>query len=229
MTQGDEGLTFPQLEAELRSALQRLEEQGDNESSDQENATAVLEELAQREQEIKQLRDEIARLKERNEPDGRRVAVGTSMRLLTPPPFVLVTRHRYILAHLEHCSTERLAPSSAGSSRAVPARHTIAPLHGVTRTLSGSLISNLTRRPTPEPSDSGSQDAEIGELVFDSVQDDFSPFSGDQGHDDAASAMSTGPATPQPTPQPNLLNHDMNHATKRTMTNRHVEEVCACS
>ena len=50
----------------------------------------------------------------------------------------------------------------------------------MTRTLSGSFISNLTKRPTPEPSESGSHDAEIEDMIF----NDVSParaYRGDDG------------------------------------------------
>ncbi|EJF57819.1 hypothetical protein DICSQDRAFT_157138 [Dichomitus squalens LYAD-421 SS1] len=204
--------TKAELEAELRAALQQLEESEEADSAEQEDVVALREELKLREQEVDELRDEVARLKTQSEHDARRVTIGTSMRLVTPPP------------------TERLAPSSAGSGRPATTYRVGAPMHGVTRTLSGSLISNLTRRPTPEPSEPGSQYAEIEGLVFDDVQDDddFSSLSSVHGHDDAVSDFTprkVGLETSQSTS--NLMAHDMESATKHHETDAHIEEIAA--
>lgn len=66
--------------------------------------------------------------------------------------------------------------SPARTRRPVAASRALAAadVHGVTRTASGTLISNFTRHPTPEPSDAGSQDAGIEDMTFDHIQDTLS-------------------------------------------------------
>ncbi|KAI1784851.1 hypothetical protein LXA43DRAFT_900919 [Ganoderma leucocontextum] len=171
------GLTKAELEVELRAALQRLEEAEETEPVDEDTAAALREELNVREQEVAELRDEISRLKVPRPDEGS--ATGTSSRLFTPPP------------------THRSDTSS--TSRPTTAHRTV-DVHGVTRTASGTLISNLTRHPTPEPSDSGSQDAEIEDMVFDDIQDALSP---------------------------NMMDYDFNRGTEPVTLNKHLEEIAA--
>lgn len=73
------------LEAELRAALQRLEEAEETEPADEDTAAVLREELDDRELEVLELRDEISRLKIQRSHEAS--AAGTS-RLPTPPPFV---------------------------------------------------------------------------------------------------------------------------------------------
>ncbi len=75
-----------QLEAELRAALQRLEEAEEIESIDEDTADTLREELNVREQEVAELRNEVLRLKVQHpQEEGWSETPG---RLLTPPPFV---------------------------------------------------------------------------------------------------------------------------------------------
>ena len=75
--------------------------------------------------------------------------------------------------------------------------------------MSGSLISNLTRRPTPEPSDAGSHDMEVEELVFDDYQD-ASSFQETTHRDDDGTSASLNPASV---------------GLGRNVTDAHIEEV----
>ncbi|KAI0716309.1 hypothetical protein C8Q76DRAFT_617655, partial [Earliella scabrosa] len=173
------GLTKTELEAELRAALARLEEAEEPQAIDEEEIEALRDELKSRQQEVEELRDEVARLKD-NQPTARRVTIGT--RLLTPPP---TNPSESSTPTTVRRATNLRAPASA---------------HGITRTLSGSLISNLTKRPTPEPSDPGSHDVEIEGMIFD---DDatLSPAC-PEGNDDMFQAYSNdhGLETPQSSP-----------------------------
>ncbi|KAI0760032.1 hypothetical protein C8Q74DRAFT_1371997 [Fomes fomentarius] len=140
-------LTKAELETELRIALRRLQEAEEPQAADEEEIEALRDELKGREHEVEELRDEVARLK--GSRSTERVTIGAT-RLLTPPPTN---------------PSVPCTPSSSKTARATNLRPRTS-AHGMTRTLSGSLISNLTRRPTPEPSDSGSHVAEIEDMIF---------------------------------------------------------------
>ena len=78
---------FVQLEAELHAALQRLRAAEEPEIADEAEIAELREELQSREHEVAELRDQVARLRDQPHPE-RRITVGTSTRLLTPPPYV---------------------------------------------------------------------------------------------------------------------------------------------
>ncbi|KAI0349859.1 hypothetical protein OH77DRAFT_1158261 [Trametes cingulata] len=144
-------MTKAELEAELRDALERLHTTQELQPINAEELSVLQEELSEREKEVTLLREELARLKSQPHTTDRRATVGKSTRMLTPPP------------------TNASLPSSSGRT-ATSARSRLA-VHGVTRTMSGSLISNLSKQPTPERSDAGSQGSDIEELVFDDMED----------------------------------------------------------
>ncbi|CDO76922.1 hypothetical protein BN946_scf185006.g4 [Trametes cinnabarina] len=142
-------LTKSELEAKYESALERLREAEAAQPMDAEELEALQENLAEHQREIAALREELAKLKDRPSIEDRRVTVGTSTSasLLTPP------------------RTQPSLRSSSKDAATVPRSRSAA--LGVTRTLSGSLISNLSKQPTPEPSDAGSQSSDIDELFSD--------------------------------------------------------------
>ncbi|KAI0367729.1 hypothetical protein BV20DRAFT_548113 [Pilatotrama ljubarskyi] len=144
-------MTKAELEEELRDALKRLSDTRELQPINAEELSVLQEELSDREKEVAVLREELARLKERPETIDRSVTVGTPTRMLTPPP------------------TNASLPSSSG--RAATGSGSRLAMHGVTRTLSGSLISNISKQPTPEPSDAGSQDSDVEELIFHDMKD----------------------------------------------------------
>ncbi|KAI0822874.1 hypothetical protein BC628DRAFT_1386625 [Trametes gibbosa] len=135
-------LTRSKLESELRDALQKLHDAPVLQPANAEELSTLQEELFDREKEVAALRQELARLRE-----DRHVTVGTSTRMVTPPP-----------------SNPSLPSSSGYASSSIRARLAT---HGVTRTLSGSRISDLSKQPTPEPSDGSSQgsDDDVDQLI----------------------------------------------------------------
>ncbi|KAI0676623.1 hypothetical protein C8Q78DRAFT_960923 [Trametes maxima] len=177
-------MTKAELESELRDALNRLQEAQELQPASAEEVTVLQEELSDREKEVASLREELSQLRDRPpQADDPRVTVGTSTAMLTPPP------------------TNVSLPSSS-SQTATGARSRLA-VHAVTRTLSGSLISNLSKRPTPEPSDVGSQGTEIDELAFDNGMGEASISSAfPEVNEDAFSRppVSHGLATPSSSP-----------------------------
>ncbi|KAI0739218.1 hypothetical protein C8Q80DRAFT_1112583 [Daedaleopsis nitida] len=177
------GLTKAELEAELRAALRRLDQATEPQALDEDDVEELREELRNREQEVVELRGEVARLRD-DHPGERRVTIGTSTRLLTPPP----TNPSETTT--PECSRAATAPTRFRTS-----------VNAMTRTLSGSLISNLTRRPTPAPSEADSHDARFELMDYDHVPDvmPFPAHPGD-GRSAAAPVRETGIETPQSSP-----------------------------
>ncbi|RDX42163.1 hypothetical protein OH76DRAFT_1488878 [Lentinus brumalis] len=201
------GLTKAELEAELKAALQRLDEAEERQASDaQDDLEELRDELKRREEELEQLRDELDRLKD-NEQTARRETIGTVARFLTPPP-----------THASELSTPSTSRTPAAARRHVSA-------YGVTRTLSGSLISNLTKRPTPEPSESGSHDAGIEDMIVDDAYGrPSSPhYPLDDGHD---TTFNRSLETPQSSPvHANLGELDVDADTRHEHDDRNAEIV----
>ncbi|KAI0642493.1 hypothetical protein C8Q79DRAFT_917292 [Trametes meyenii] len=140
-------MTKTELENELRDALRRLREAQRLQPVNAEEVTVLQEELSDRKKEVASLREELSQLRERPpQADDAQVTVGTSTAMLTPPP------------------TNVSLPSSPDRSD-TGARSRLA-VHRVIRTPSGSLVSNLSKQPTPEPSDAGSYSTEIDEPAF---------------------------------------------------------------
>ncbi|KAI0764507.1 hypothetical protein BD413DRAFT_638027 [Trametes elegans] len=144
-------MTKAELEEALRDAQELLDDAQELQPANAEELAVLQEELAEREKQVAALREELARLKERQPTDDHCDTVGTSTRLLTPPP------------------TNPWLPSSAG--RTTSSARSRLPAQCVTRTLSGSLISNISKRPTPEPSDVSSHGSVAEEAMFDDVED----------------------------------------------------------
>ncbi|OJT15347.1 hypothetical protein TRAPUB_8092 [Trametes pubescens] len=174
--------TKAELEIELQDALERLHDVQELEPINAEELSVLQEELSNREKEVAVLREELARLKDQPPTDDRRVTVGTPTSMVTPPP------------------TNPSLPSSSGRT-ATSTRSRLA-MHGVTRTLSGSLISNISKQPTPEPSDVGSQRSEddIDELVFDDSMEDASMSAFPEFEHFPVPQQALGLATPQSSP-----------------------------
>ncbi|KAJ8495742.1 hypothetical protein ONZ51_g1523 [Trametes cubensis] len=147
-------LTKAELEAELHAAQKRLQDAQELQPVNAEELAVLQEVLSEREKEVAALREELANLKAQHSTIDDRVTVGTSTRMFTPPP--------------TNTSLLSSPPPSLRTTTDLRSRHAA---HGVTRTLSGSLISNISKQPTPEPSDAGSQESEIDELIFDEMED----------------------------------------------------------
>ncbi|KAI9060439.1 hypothetical protein FKP32DRAFT_1731405 [Trametes sanguinea] len=173
-------MTKAELEAQLEDALVRLREVEESQPAEPEDTSVLQEELAEREKEVTVLREELAKLKDRPPMADRRVTVGTSTSMLTPP------------------RTNPSLPSSSRSAATAPRSRSAA--YGVTRTLSGSLISNLSKQPTPEPSDAGSQGSEVDELVYDDMEDSSMSVFPEVAEAFSRPALHHGLATPQSSP-----------------------------
>ncbi|KAI0332908.1 hypothetical protein GY45DRAFT_1298398 [Cubamyces sp. BRFM 1775] len=177
-------LTKAELEAELHAAQKRLQDAQELQPVNAEELAVLQEVLSEREKEVAALREELANLKARHPTIDDRVTVGTSTRMFTPPP--------------TNTSLLSSPPPSLRTTTEPRSRHAA---HGVTRTLSGSLISNISKQPTPEPSDAGSQGSEIDELIFDEMEDaSMSAFPEVEQRMFSRPAQAHGLATPQSSP-----------------------------
>ncbi|PIL23631.1 hypothetical protein GSI_14944 [Ganoderma sinense ZZ0214-1] len=198
------GLTKAELEAELRAALQRLEEAEEAEPVDEDTAAALRDELNVREHEVAELRDEILRLKVQR-PHEESVS-GTQARLPTPPP------------------TRPSDVSTARTCRPAAASRVAAHIHRVTRTASGTLISNFTRHPTPEPSDAGSHDADIEDMTFDHIQDTLSMANGMED-DIFANSQRRPDAIDASQSSPDLMDDVFERRMGPETSKKHLEEI----
>ncbi len=123
-------------------------------------------------------------------------------------------------------STHPADMSSARTSRPATTSRIAAHIHGVTRTASGTLISNHTRHPTPEPSDAGSQDAEIEDMVFDHIQNTLSMTSSVDDEDVHPDSQRRRAAIEMSQSSPNLMDYTFERGTELEMSKKHLEEVC---
>lgn len=106
---------------------------------------------------------------------------------------------RKLISYRAHRTNPSLLSSSGRTATGTRSRLA---MHGVTRTLSGSLISHLSKQPTPEPSEGGSQRSEddIDELVFDDSMEDASMSAFPEFERFPGPQQALGLATPQSSP-----------------------------